>query len=402
MRSLPYFCFALTVLSTPPLYAAECRGSGGNDWVEQSRACPESAVAAYNATLQQLQQGDWVAAQSRLQQALQQHPDFAPLRQLQSQFDPQLIKLQQQQAELERKRQLALQQQQVAQQRQQLEAENRRLEQQLAQLGVNEYQGMEMKTQWQFPAARQPDPDTLVVVIGNRQYGKGIPAIPYAHNDAQAFRAFAQTTLGVEPENIFYEEDASKGEMEGIFQSTLPARVKRGQSRVWVYFSGHGLAADGDAMLLPADARPNTAQVTGYSRQKLLQQLAALEAREVALFLDACYSGTDKSGTALLEGKPVFTPPQLEPLPNHTLLVTAATSTQIAWMDSNKGHSLMTYWLLQGLSGQADSNGDRTIDSGELKTYLQQQVNRAALQLHEQAQQPEVRGRDAEAVLARF
>ncbi|MBF0471977.1 MAG: caspase family protein [Gammaproteobacteria bacterium] len=313
---------------------------------------------------------------------------------LKMEHDPQLARLQQERAELERKQRQALRQQQLSAERKRLTAENRRIEQQLAQMGGNdEYEGLTMKTEWKFPRASKADPETLVVIVGNRSYGKGIPAIPYAHNDAKAFRQFAEITLGVPPENILYEEDASKGVMEGIFRSTLPARINRGKSRVVVYFSGHGMAADGDAMLLPSDARPNTAKITGYSRKTLLNQLAALDAKQVSLFLDACYTGTDKTGAALLEGKPVFVAPVANAVPDNTLLVTAASGSQIAWMDRDRGHSLMTYWLLKGMTGSADSNGDHTIDTVEIQDYLEQKVNREALKLHEQPQQPEVVGR---------
>jgi hypothetical protein len=111
-----------------------------------------------------------------------------------------------------------------------------------------------------------------------------------------------------------------------------------------------------------------------------------------AVILDACYTGTSKDGAPLLDGKPIFKAPKRAWVPKNVTLISAASGNQIAWMDDKTGHSLMTYHLLKGLQGLADSNSDRRIDSKEIASYLKTSVNRAALVLHEQPQQPEVQG----------
>ncbi|QEP43328.1 caspase family protein [Ectothiorhodospiraceae bacterium BW-2] len=322
---------------------------------------------------------------------------------LKMEHDPQLAKLQQQRAELERQRKEALYQQQLAQQRKQLEVENQRIAAQLAQMGgeTGQYEGLNMKTNWQFPRARTPQHDTIAVIFGSREYGKGIPIVPYALNDAKAVKQYAETTLGLPQSQIIFQENPTRGQMAGTLNTILPSRMKAtGASKVLLYFSGHGMTADNDAMLLPSDSSPQIAKDTGYSRTQLLTQLASLDADHITVMLDACYTGTDKGGKALLEGKPVFTPPDVEQVPQKITLITASSGKQIAWMDKEKGHSLLTYHLLQGLSGKADRNNDRQISQSELDHYLRREVNRAALLLHNTEQTPEVKGR--EAIVARY
>ncbi|MBF0220179.1 MAG: caspase family protein [Gammaproteobacteria bacterium] len=312
--------------------------------------------------------------------------------------DPQLAKLQQQQAELQRQQQQAIYQQQLAAERQRLEQENRRISEQLAQMGgdTSLYEGLQMKTAWQFPAAVNPQRDTIAVIFASREYGKGIPAVPYALNDAHAVKQYVETTLGLPTSQIIYQENPTLGQMSGTLNSILPSRLQAtGATKVLLYFSGHGMTADNDAMLLPSDSSPQIAKDTGYSRTHLLSQLAKLDVEQVTVILDACYSGTDKGGRALLAGKPIFTPPDVAQLPAKITLMTASSSQQIAWMDSERGHSLFTYHLLRGLSGDADSNGDRQISRDELQRYLKREVNQSALLLHNSEQTPEVKGQRA-------
>jgi hypothetical protein len=111
----------------------------------------------------------------------------------------------------------------------------------------------------------------------------GIPLAPYAYNDAKAVRRFLIDGLGTPPENVLYFEDATRGEMEDLFRRTFPNRVTPGETEVFVYFSGHGMPVDDKARLLPADARPDTADITEYSRDALLAQLDRLHAASMTV-----------------------------------------------------------------------------------------------------------------------
>ncbi|MCP4406184.1 MAG: hypothetical protein GY807_00150 [Gammaproteobacteria bacterium] len=313
--------------------------------------------------------------------------------------DPQLAKLRQRQAELQRQQQEADRAAERERERQRLKAQIASQEQKLASLGGQagtDYKCQRPTTSWRFkPVGKaQRGNETLAVIIGNRNYRKGIPPVHCAYNDAKAMRQFAEQALGVSPENLLYEQDATKGTLEGLFESTLPNRVNPGKTDVLVYFSGHGMVADRDAMLLPVDARPSTAAHTGYSRNQILRQLGVLKARSVILVLDACYTGTSKDGRTLVAGKPVFYAPRSAQIPANITLISASSGKQIAWVDEKRGHSLLTYYLLKGFQGAADANTDRQVDQRELADYLTREVDRAARRLHEQRQQPQVRGRD--------
>jgi uncharacterized caspase-like protein len=58
----------------------------------------------------------------------------------------------------------------------------------------------------------------------------------------------------------------------------------------------------------------------------------------------------------------------------NTQVFLSTTANQTAKWRRDQGHGLFTYFLLKGLQGSADANGDRTITSGELETYVKSNV----------------------------
>lgn len=311
------------------------------------------------------------------------------------QDDPALAKLRQQQAENERKIRLAHAEKQREHEKKRIEQAIRKQQQKLANLGGtvgSDYEGLVAKYSWKFQRARANADDMVAVIIGNRSYGQDIPKVHYAYNDATAVSSFLQNGLGVAPENIIVKKDATKGEMEGLFLRTLPNRVVPGQTRVFFYFSGHGMPKNGKALLLPSDTRPEIADITGYSRDTLLTQLASLGAKKTTVILDACFSGTAKNSAPLVVGKPVFAEVAPVAIPADTIFISATRAKEIARMDSEKGMSLMTYHLLQGLSGGADGDADNSVSVGELRTYLEKEVRGWSRRNFNADQTPEVVG----------
>ncbi len=99
------------------------------------------------------------------------------------------------------------------------------------------------------PNQAAKNPDGVAVIIGNKTYQGDIPAVDYAHNDADAIRRYVLDVLGYDPENIIDLRDASKAEMEAAFGNDKNPKGRlwqyldpKGGSDVLVYYSGHGVA----------------------------------------------------------------------------------------------------------------------------------------------------------------
>ena len=109
----------------------------------------------------------------------------------------------------------------------------------------------------------------------------------------------------------------------------------------------------------------------------------------MTLFLDACFSGLTRDGSALMAGaRPlVLVPAELDI--TGISVFSAARGSQLAGSLDDQGHGLFSYYLFKGLGGAADLDGDRQVTSAELKLYLEDVVPRAAAE-RDREQNPSV------------
>ena len=85
----------------------------------------------------------------------------------------------------------------------------------------------------------------------------------------------------------------------------LTRTAEPGQSDVYIFFAGHGLASDdGKKMfLLPYDGAPELLDKTAILRDELFADIAAANPRSVTVFLDTCYSGTTRGPDMLIASR---------------------------------------------------------------------------------------------------
>jgi uncharacterized caspase-like protein len=174
---------------------------------------------------------------------------------------------------------------------------------------------------------------------------------------------------------------------------------------VIVYWSGHGQTdlRTKAAFLLPNDADPNYPAQTGLALAELYERLAALKARSVVVFIDACFSGSTREGSALLAGaRGVVVSVEHPALRSETMAVfSAATGEQVASAWPERQHGVFTYWLLKGLRGEADADADGAVTVDELDRYVRATVSRSAAAL-DREQTPQVVARDKTWTLVRL
>ena len=260
--------------------------------------------------------------------------------------------------------------------------------------------------------AEYANPFGVAVIIGNRTYGGDIPAVSFAHRDAEAFKRYVVDVLGFDPENVIDVRDATQAQMWSTFGSrTSPDRSDLwayldpdGNSDVVVYYSGHGVPGveDKRGYLLPVDANPNTAEINGYPIDVLYENLVRLtEAKSVAVYLDACFSGGSGGGGMLIESaSPVYVGAALPETSEERLAVlTAATGKQLASWDRDAGHGLFTHHLLDALYGKGDTDADGRVTAREAKAYLDRHMTRAARRTYKRRQNASFTG-NADRVLA--
>ncbi|NQV81821.1 MAG: caspase family protein [Alphaproteobacteria bacterium] len=253
--------------------------------------------------------------------------------------------------------------------------------------------------------------DAVAVIIGNRTYGRDVPEVSYAHNDADAMKRYVMDVLGYRDGNIIDLRDATLAELNRVFgnasnpKAQLANWIRAGRSDVTVFYSGHGVPGLNDkrGYLLPVDGDPNLAEVTGYPLDVLQRNLAALPARSMQVFIDGCFSGNSAGGVLLraTSGIGISTP-----LPDtagaNFVMLTAASGDQVASWDHEAKQGLFTRHLLTALSGVADGtewgDGDGAVTLSEVKAYLDDEMTFQARRRFNREQRVSIVGAPAHVV----
>lgn len=271
--------------------------------------------------------------------------------------------------------------------------------------------GLSVDVDQNIPEGQQAGKYDVAVIIGNRNYASsGSPDVEFAVRDAQVMRDYLVRTLGYARENIIYAENATLSGFNEIFgterqpKGKLYNYVRKGQSRVFVFYAGHGAPdlATHEAYLVPVDANPEFIATNGYRLQVLYANLAKLPAREMTVVLDACFSGRTEKGALFKNISPLMlTVKDTAIRPQNAVVFTSAALDQVSAWYPEKRHSLFTYYFLKGLQGEADTGNDQTITVAEMEQYLKEKVPYMARRLSGIEQEPSVTGSGA-GVLAKL
>jgi hypothetical protein len=245
--------------------------------------------------------------------------------------------------------------------------------------------------------AYRPTPwrDAVAIVVGVANYQR-LPTASFANKDAAQFRDHATRYLGIAPENIktLTDSEAQRSEILLALKYWLPSRVNAGKTDVFVYFSGHGVAQDmaKQHYLLPVDANTDLLEDTALSQHHIFHQLSKVGAKSVTVFLDTCFSGTDRMGQALAQyQRGVTVKSNASVMPTGVNLLTAGTPSQSAYGDVQLQQGVFSYFLFKGLAGEADANGDMRVSLGELADYVQTRTYKHALGIRK-VQEPQFAG----------
>ena len=164
------------------------------------------------------------------------------------------------------------------------------------------------------------------------------------------------------------------------------AEAYNGDLSVVFYYAGHGIPneATKDAYLLPVDADGKQMDVC-YSVGKLYKELGALKAKNVVVFMDACFSGAQRGEGMLASARGVALKAKAETPQGNMVVFSAASGDETAYPYKEKGHGLFTYFLLKKLQ---ESKGDCTL--GELGEYIQTNVRQQSVVVNRKSQTPTV------------
>ncbi len=224
------------------------------------------------------------------------------------------------------------------------------------------------------------------VVIGINEYEKA-QRLTYAKADAESIADLLRHQ-GFQVIEL-YDHQATRPAILEELGDKLVERVGE-QDRILIYFAGHGetkQSKGGKEMgyLLPVDAEPDGLARTAIPMSTIRDVAEALPAKHVLFLVDVCYGGI---AGQQFRGQPKYNEDYLKAITRERgrQLITAGGPTQQAMEGPEWGHSVFSYFLLEGLrKGTADLNSDGIIPATELYAYLDERVFSAArLKGHQQ------------------
>ncbi len=242
------------------------------------------------------------------------------------------------------------------------------------------------------------------VVIGISQY-KLVRSLKYADRDALGFYDYLVTQVGVPKAQVtlLTNADATLLNLKRVLGTEL--RRKAGEKdTVIIYYAGHGApesdatSADDDGLekyMVPYEGDPNDLYATALPMREVETILQRLASDRVIFITDACYSGATAGRTfATASRRAVVSDAFLARLAKAKgrVVLTASRASEVSEERDNLGHGVFTYYLLEGLKGKADLDGDGVITVDEIYNYVAQKVPEMTGQNQHPVKRGEVEG----------
>ena len=206
------------------------------------------------------------------------------------------------------------------------------------------------------------DVERYAVIIGHNTGAADEQKLRFAETDAARVAELLSEIGGVPDENqVVLRAKSADQVRRALIATNERIRSARRDAVLFVYYSGHG---DADALHL-GDSR--------FELRELEALVRGSSAQIRILVIDSCRSG---SVTRVKGGRPA--PPlalTTETMPGEGVIVlTASTAGEDAQESDQLGGSFFTHYLLSGLRGAADDDGDQIITVAEAFRYTRDQT----------------------------
>jgi Skp family chaperone for outer membrane proteins len=230
------------------------------------------------------------------------------------------------------------------------------------------------------------------VVIGVNSYPNVRP-LKYAVNDAMAFCNHLVEYNQVPKENVvlLLDEEANLTRLRSALGVYLKNKASK-DDMVIIYFAGHGAterdstSPDGDGLekyLLPYDVDPKELYATALPMEEISRLFSRIRSDRLVFIVDTCYSGASGGRTiSVADIRAGISDGFLDRITGGKgkIILTASGANEVSAESDELQHGIFTHFLIKGLQGQADSDGDGLITVDEVYTYVSKQVPQATNQ----------------------
>jgi len=233
-------------------------------------------------------------------------------------------------------------------------------------------------------AAKDTGGRTYALLIGVSQYQK-LPQdqwLQYAHADATLFANHLKSPrgggLGDDSLALLVNEKATTAAIRNAFETFLKGKAGK-QDTVLLFIAAHGTveaAGNRGAFIVTWDSDPQDLAATALPMadvQNLLQQGLSKVGRVLA-FIDVCRAGTIGTIKSTTVNAAVERLGEAEG-DIFGLMASRPKELSMEGPDYGGGHGAFSYYLVKGLTGAADKNGDGIVNVNEVIEYVREQVS---------------------------
>ncbi len=220
------------------------------------------------------------------------------------------------------------------------------------------------------------------LLIGVNDYkDQSLTSLKYSAADCQELgKALEEATQGFQQRQVltYHDYAANSPSLAAVRESLKQiATHAKETDQVVFYFSGHGVVEQQtqQAVLCLNDTTPSDLLGTGLPISEVLQRLGECAATIQFVCLDACHSG----GVSWQPTLNNVTPQLIERLQEQAArsqgfyALLSCDRAQQSWEFPEIGHGIFTYYLIQGLRGEA-ANTQGIIEADQLYRYVYHQT----------------------------
>ncbi len=202
----------------------------------------------------------------------------------------------------------------------------------------------------------------VAVLVGVSDYGGRTSNLPNTDADAQQlYQSLNQSGLLHPASVVLTNEQATT---KAVADAFARASAAAGPNDLFMFFfSGHGDQQDVARNAAELDGRAETIELfdAAMTDAQLAPLFASVRSRVALVALDSCYSGGFRS---------------LVNRPNVMGLFSSEEDLTSLVASRFKAGGFLSYFLREGLAGDADDDGDRIVTTGELSTYVRRRFRR--------------------------
>jgi tetratricopeptide (TPR) repeat protein len=227
-------------------------------------------------------------------------------------------------------------------------------------------------------AEAAPGGQTYALIIGISKYQRTDLSLQYAHSDATTFSQLLSSPRGggVPASNILLltDEKATTAAVRNGFQDFLKRRATKNDT-VIILIAGHGTVDNRSGYILTHDSDPQDLSSTALPMAELqsLFEDQLQKVGKVLLFVDVCKAGTIGSIQSTGINSNVQ---QLGEIEGDLFGLLASRPREVSFEgpEFGGGHGAFSYFVLKGMEGAADTDGNKTVTASELIDYVSKQV----------------------------